>query len=160
MGCCFLLQGIFPTEGLNPCLLQLLWVDSLPLSHVGPIVPRLILKHASWSEMLSSQDLDLVPNPELWRKPTSPDTETTGRSGTPWNLPQRCEQHGIIEQIQASLLFLLRKGSSAVSIQTDSIYLLLNSKVRLSLKILTSSWTFWWTFGLRLDRSWLVKRRS
>ena len=29
-GCCFLLQGIFPTQGLNPCLL--LWqADSLPL---------------------------------------------------------------------------------------------------------------------------------
>ena len=82
-GCHFLLQGIFPTQGLNPCLLQLLWVDSLPLSHVGPIVPRLILKHASRSEMLSTQDFDLLPNPELWREPTSPDTETTGTSGTP-----------------------------------------------------------------------------
>ena len=32
-GCNFLLQGIFPTQGLN---LSLLWqVDSLPLSHMG-----------------------------------------------------------------------------------------------------------------------------
>ena len=32
-GCSFLLQGIFPTQGLNLCLL---WqADSLPLSHVG-----------------------------------------------------------------------------------------------------------------------------
>ena len=35
MGCHFLLQGIFLTQGLNPCLLWLLhWpADSLPLSH-------------------------------------------------------------------------------------------------------------------------------
>ena len=33
----FLLQGIFPTQGLNPCLLRLLpWqAASLPLSHQG-----------------------------------------------------------------------------------------------------------------------------
>ena len=33
----FLLQGIFPTQGLNPHLLHLLhwWVDSSPLSHLG-----------------------------------------------------------------------------------------------------------------------------
>ena len=32
VGCCFLLQGIFPTQGLNPCILSLLhWqVDSFP----------------------------------------------------------------------------------------------------------------------------------
>ena len=30
----FLLQGIFPTQGSNPCLLH--WqADSLPLSHLG-----------------------------------------------------------------------------------------------------------------------------
>ena len=35
----FLLQGIFPTQGLNPNLLRLLhWLaDSLPLSHVGSL---------------------------------------------------------------------------------------------------------------------------
>ena len=37
VGCHFLLQGIFPTQGSNPCLLCLLhWqADSLPLSHLG-----------------------------------------------------------------------------------------------------------------------------
>ena len=37
MGCHFLLQGIFPTQGMNPRLLWLLhWQeDSLPLSHLG-----------------------------------------------------------------------------------------------------------------------------
>ena len=37
MGCHFLLQGIFPTQGSNLHLLSLLdWqVDSLPLSHLG-----------------------------------------------------------------------------------------------------------------------------
>ena len=34
VGCHFLLQGIFPTQGLNPCLLH--WqADSLPLSYLG-----------------------------------------------------------------------------------------------------------------------------
>ena len=35
----FLLQGIFPTQGLNPCLLHLLqWqVDSLPLPLLGSL---------------------------------------------------------------------------------------------------------------------------
>ena len=40
VGCHFLLQGIFPTQGSNPRLLRLLrlrhWqADSLPLSHLG-----------------------------------------------------------------------------------------------------------------------------
>ena len=37
VGCHFLLQGTFPTQGLNLCFLLLLHlkVDSLPLSHQG-----------------------------------------------------------------------------------------------------------------------------
>ena len=37
VGCHFLFQGIFPTQGSNLCLLCLLYwqVDSLPLSHLG-----------------------------------------------------------------------------------------------------------------------------
>ena len=37
VACHFPLQGIFPTQGLNPCLLCLLYwqVDSLPLRHLG-----------------------------------------------------------------------------------------------------------------------------
>ena len=37
VGCHFLLQGIFPTQGLNPCLLCILhWqADSLPLAPPG-----------------------------------------------------------------------------------------------------------------------------
>ena len=40
VGCHFLLQGTFPTQGSNPCLLRLLhWqADSLPLNHLG--IPR------------------------------------------------------------------------------------------------------------------------
>ena len=35
-GCYFLLQGIFPTQGSNLCLLH--WqADSLPLSHLGSL---------------------------------------------------------------------------------------------------------------------------
>ena len=37
VGCHFLLQGIFPTQGLNPCLLH--WqLDTLPVSHQGSLV--------------------------------------------------------------------------------------------------------------------------
>ena len=40
VGCHFLLQGIFPTQGWNPHLLH--WpVDSLPLSHMGALTLRL-----------------------------------------------------------------------------------------------------------------------
>ena len=40
VGCCFLLQGIFPTQGLNSHLLH--WqADSLPLSHQGSPVSYL-----------------------------------------------------------------------------------------------------------------------
>ena len=42
VGCHFLLQGIFPTQGLNLCLRH--WqVDSLPLSHLGsPFIPNIV----------------------------------------------------------------------------------------------------------------------
>ena len=40
LGCYALLQGIFPTQGSNPCLLSLLhWqADSLQLSHLGSLI--------------------------------------------------------------------------------------------------------------------------
>ena len=42
VGCRFILQGIFPTQGSNPCLL--LWqVDSLPLSHLESPISEIIL---------------------------------------------------------------------------------------------------------------------
>ena len=43
VGCHFLLQGIFPTQGSNPSLLHLLpWqADSLPLSHPSSPYPIL-----------------------------------------------------------------------------------------------------------------------
>ena len=39
VGCHFLLQGIFPTQGWNPRLLRFLhWqTESLPLSHLGSL---------------------------------------------------------------------------------------------------------------------------
>ena len=42
VGCHFLLQGIFLTQGLNPCLLR--WqVDSLSLRHLGSLVLYILL---------------------------------------------------------------------------------------------------------------------
>ena len=52
LGCHFLLEGIFPTQGLNPHLLRLLhWqADSLPLSHLGgPAYSQ--YKRLNWLQM-------------------------------------------------------------------------------------------------------------
>ena len=49
VGCCFLLQGIFPTHGSNPHLLS--WqVDSLPVSHQGSLAN---IVDAPYSRILS-----------------------------------------------------------------------------------------------------------
>ena len=46
MGCNFLLQGIFPTQGSNPCLLH--WqAGSLPLSHQRSPPKNYLMQHAS-----------------------------------------------------------------------------------------------------------------
>ena len=44
VGCHFLLQGIFPTRGSNPCLLCLLYwqAGSLPLSYRGSPLPNIL----------------------------------------------------------------------------------------------------------------------
>ena len=49
MGCHFLLQGIFPTQESNLCLLCLLHqkVDSVPLSHQGSHVHSCLCTHSS-----------------------------------------------------------------------------------------------------------------
>ena len=51
VGCHFLLQGIFPTQGLNPCLLSLLhWqADSLSLAPLGK--PHASLRNCSPKKM-------------------------------------------------------------------------------------------------------------
>ena len=51
MGWHFLLQGIFPTQGLNQHLLHLLhWhADSLPLCHLGSPCHSTIYRKSSWS---------------------------------------------------------------------------------------------------------------
>ena len=52
VGCHFLLQGIFPTQGLNLCLLCLLqWqADSLPLCHLGS--PKQIIVDSTLMERI------------------------------------------------------------------------------------------------------------
>ena len=58
VGCHFLFQGIFPTQGSNLCLLH--WrADSLPLSHLGSILKLTLMQILS----LSSPVL-FPPNPE------------------------------------------------------------------------------------------------
>ena len=57
VGCRFLLQVIFPTQGSNPHLFCLLYwlADSLPLSHQGEIKAMLPLTDISTSQWLQTQ---------------------------------------------------------------------------------------------------------
>ena len=54
-GCHFLLQGIFPIQGLNPSLLCLLhWqADTLPLSNLESLLLHLMLKQSSFKSARS-----------------------------------------------------------------------------------------------------------
>ena len=67
VSCHFLLQGMFPAQGSNLCLMQLLhWqMDSLPLSHLGSCVV-----HIGAKLMLADTFGMLMffpsPNPHLW----------------------------------------------------------------------------------------------
>ena len=55
VGCHFLLQGIFPTQGSNLCLLR--WQeDSLPLSHLGsPMYVYIWMVHFAVQQKLTQQ---------------------------------------------------------------------------------------------------------
>ena len=73
MGCHFLLQRIFPTQGSNPCLLYLLhWqVDSLPLRHLeSPWLPRPLEKcyNSPLGPYLHISACISVPAPRLWNR--------------------------------------------------------------------------------------------
>ena len=71
VGCHFLLQGIFPTQGSNPCLLSLLhWqADALLLSHLevyvkaryGPNKCPLITDCLPWQNAISERKRPSVP---------------------------------------------------------------------------------------------------
>ena len=89
MGCHFLLQGIFPTQGPNPCLLN--WqADSLPLSHQGSPGRHSVL--FKWKK--ESHTCPLSPSFPPWRQPlllgfgrsvlfkwtTTPSTQLSGES--------------------------------------------------------------------------------
>ena len=79
VSCHFLIQGIFPTQGSNPCLLCLLhWqADSLPLSHLGsPVILPAFFSfslnfaiRSSWYEPQSSPSLVFTDCRELLRLP-------------------------------------------------------------------------------------------
>ena len=58
VGCHSLLQGIFPTQGLNPCLLHLLhwFVDSFPLAPPGKDLWRVRLSY-SCEELVLGEDV-------------------------------------------------------------------------------------------------------
>ena len=64
VGCCFLLQGVFPTRGSNLCLFCLLrWQAGWPLRHLGsPVIifdkcfnsPMIVYSAASWNLKIKS----------------------------------------------------------------------------------------------------------
>ena len=60
MGCCFLFQGIFPTQGWDLSLLHLLpWqVDSLPLHHLGN--PICVYAHVNIYVLLIVKDVCVI----------------------------------------------------------------------------------------------------
>ena len=60
VGCHFLLQGVFPVQGLNPHLLHLLHrqVDSLPLRHLGSIIFIIII--FNWDGLSASLQVCLL----------------------------------------------------------------------------------------------------
>ena len=68
-GCNFLLQGIFTTQGSNPCLLHLLrWqADSLPLHHLGNPVNPLVGVMTNLDSILKSRDITLPTKAHLVR---------------------------------------------------------------------------------------------
>ena len=63
----FLLQGIFPTQGLNPPLLYLLhwWVDSLPLAPPGYTFP-VAYSHHLFTQMVTEWSLSQSPSVLLY----------------------------------------------------------------------------------------------
>ena len=66
----FLLQGIFPTQGSNPCLLPILhWqADSLPLCHLGSPQWLLLLSRFSHVQLCATpQEPTRLPRP--WDSP-------------------------------------------------------------------------------------------
>ena len=101
MGCCFLLQGIFLTQGSNPCLLGFLhWQeDSLPLSHTGsPLiyVYNLYFIHTNY----------ITPFKKVFK--TSKNSFT--RSSNPYSHPPRNQaQHNCLE-ISPTRIQLSKQG--------------------------------------------------
>ena len=79
VGCHLLFQGIFPTHGLNLCLLYLLHgqADSLPLYHLGsrkliygPIIPQMVRVSACVCAFNQVQPLK-IPWPIVHKAPLS-----------------------------------------------------------------------------------------
>ena len=69
VGCHFLLQGIFPTQGLNPHLLHLLYwqADSVPQRHLGEDCCRCLLSMSAKSGLLGHPVPPSLPT-NLWRR--------------------------------------------------------------------------------------------
>ena len=106
MGCHFLLQGIFPTQGLNPHLLCLLhwWEDSLPLNHLAMLIPNSILlltQHTSWP-LLCSINWCILKNANLFQYQPE---QNKRRAHQPWDNKSADELVGVF----LLLLFFLNQ---------------------------------------------------
>ena len=69
VGCYFLLQGIFLTQGLNSCILHQ-QADSLPLHHLGSLSPLVFIRQVSLQETPSTPSTNDIysegPLSKLW----------------------------------------------------------------------------------------------
>ena len=94
MGCHFLLQGIFPTQGSNLCLLHLLqWqAGSLPLSHLGSNEQESSEYHTrqdtlhEMSSLAPSLNMNQVPTPGILFSLKNPNRQPS-LSPEPLSLP-------------------------------------------------------------------------
>ena len=87
MGYHFLLQGIFPTRELNPCLLN--WqADSLPLCHLENLCKSNITSHKNFKTLINRQKEDAAYKGVNGATGTSMDGETPQRQTAEPLLPQ------------------------------------------------------------------------
>ena len=85
VGCHFLLQGIFLTQGLNPYLLHLQhWqVDSLPLSHLGSLLKDNHHVNISWHLNTAAQSMGPKCSHPSWDQSLNGHTHKRNADWTP-----------------------------------------------------------------------------
>ena len=116
VGCYVLLQGIFPTQGLNPHLLCLLhWQkDSLPLNHLAMLIPNSVLlltQHTS-RPLLCSINWCILKNANSFQHQPE---QNKRRAHQPWDNKSADELVGVF------LLLFFKKKSATDMYNTQSV---------------------------------------